>query len=395
MRCTIIILLLASSFMPLQAQSVAAKVTAIVGTVEIKTPGATQFQALKLNDAVPVGSVISTTKDGEVILQGIGGSLFKVEHDSQVWVDQLTSNPANQYKPTPSSQSQYSIDRGGASYIFDQFPDEKSDHPDSYFKIKTPGGIAAARGGSGYMSSEGEFGAVSGTLDVHTITGQQIAVPAGSGGTLSLKDGISPIHAIAETPNYGTRVASVLNLANNGVTRGLINPRERISAAMYAHQAGFTPDQVNEMMSRPPHAQWNREPDMNQNWNRQDWNKPGANQGNWNKPGSNQQNGNKQNWNNLNPNKQDWNKQNWNQKKWQQNEPESKNQTRPGKKTEKAVTKKPARKKRLENQPEAFSSTPNTRSGLLKPAIGVSPRSVIVNPSPIRLRVSSEIRIGT
>src|SRR5258708_6040276 len=113
MRCAIVLLFLASLGVPARAQVSAAKVTAIAGTVEIKIRGAGQFQALKLNDDVPVGSVVSTAKDGEVILQGIGGSLFKVEHNSQVWIDQLIVNPPNQYKPAPSSQSQYSIDRGG------------------------------------------------------------------------------------------------------------------------------------------------------------------------------------------------------------------------------------------------------------------------------------------
>jgi hypothetical protein len=111
----------------------------VSGKVEFAAPGATAFKALKAGQALPVGSTIKTGPDGVAIILTVPGAAIRVGPDSQLIIQELDfeKGGAKQMK----RKATLDLKTGTVSALIEGNMPETTD-----FRIKTPQGIAAARG---------------------------------------------------------------------------------------------------------------------------------------------------------------------------------------------------------------------------------------------------------
>jgi hypothetical protein len=137
-RCALILALasLALTF-PLQLSAADPKsgtVTVSVGDVKVKPAGAAAAKALSVDDTVVTGSTISTGPGSRAVVVMTATSAIRVAENSEVLITEIKESAA-----TPKVL--VDLKSGALAALLNKEPGIAMD-----FQIKTPSGIAAARG---------------------------------------------------------------------------------------------------------------------------------------------------------------------------------------------------------------------------------------------------------
>ena len=150
--------------------------------------------ALKLGDKLPEGAIITTDKSSSVELQVFTGTNATIKPDTTATLSKLTITSDGGAITKQTSL----IDLAVGEVVSTLDPSKKSIND---YSIKTPRGVAAARGTvfSTYYSSNGSLIVVvtSGTVMVRSPSGALVAVPPGRAVTIS-KDGVVTPMSAAE-----------------------------------------------------------------------------------------------------------------------------------------------------------------------------------------------------
>jgi hypothetical protein len=249
------------------AQEINGVVTGIEGAAEVQLPGSSEFVPLTEQQVLPLGSIIVTEADSAVFLSGVSGSIIKVEEASELSIRELGVETVS--SAAPVQKSLFEVMKGRMSYSFDEFPENGS-----YFKIKTAGAVAGARGGSGYVTSDGELGAVAGTMEAVSITGEKIPVETGMAVQTNTEGHPILKRSLRQTAKGGQYSESVLQLASLGVKKGRLKPAELNLVKQRMQGMGVLPDKMQEIMQRPLRpkripARWKNRvsPEVRKNWN--------------------------------------------------------------------------------------------------------------------------------
>ena len=121
------------------AEVVDAVARTIVGKVEWAKPGTTQFEPLRAGDHLAVGSTIRTGKDGVATVVTVPGAAVRIGADSELVLNALEFAKAGQ--KVTKRHAELDLKSGTVSALI------KNNEPDvTRFEIKTPHGVAAARG---------------------------------------------------------------------------------------------------------------------------------------------------------------------------------------------------------------------------------------------------------
>lgn len=125
--------------MPLEAAPVEAKVKSISGTVECAAAGSKVFKALNAGDKLGVGTIVKTGKDGSAIIVAVPGAAISVSPSTQLILG--PNDFAKQGDKVTSRKALIELKSGTVSALINHNERDVTD-----FKIKTPQGVAAARG---------------------------------------------------------------------------------------------------------------------------------------------------------------------------------------------------------------------------------------------------------
>ncbi len=120
------------------AASVNGKVSKVVGTAEIQLPGEADFKPLKEGDKVPPGSTIKTGNNSRAVILTLPGAALRISADSVVKITEMDFTKGQE---TDSRKARIILNSGTVSAMIDK---EAADITD--FRVKTPQGVAAARG---------------------------------------------------------------------------------------------------------------------------------------------------------------------------------------------------------------------------------------------------------
>ena len=115
------------------------KVTLVAGLVEYRVPGAS-FVTAKRGDILPVGTEVHTSAGARAVIVAGPGAAIRVGPDSTVVLSKLALDTAI---AGASSANDMLIDvrEGTVSALID-----RAKQPDANFQVRTPQGVAAARG---------------------------------------------------------------------------------------------------------------------------------------------------------------------------------------------------------------------------------------------------------
>lgn len=116
------------------AEPKSGSVTVAVGDVKVTPPGGAAEKALKAGDTVAIGSTVKTGADSRAVIVMTARSAIRVAADSEVLIEEMKeSDTEPKVLLDLKSGSLGALLKPGANAEMD-------------FKIKTPSGIAAARG---------------------------------------------------------------------------------------------------------------------------------------------------------------------------------------------------------------------------------------------------------
>jgi hypothetical protein len=132
-------LLTAVAWLPLEAAPVDATVSSTTGDAEVAAPGSAHYTALKVGQAVPIGSTIRTGDDGVVILVTTPGSSVRIDNDTILKINDL--GYAKDGDTVTERKADLDLKTGGVAALIDP-----STPKITKFNIQTPQGGAAARG---------------------------------------------------------------------------------------------------------------------------------------------------------------------------------------------------------------------------------------------------------
>ena len=121
------------------AAPVEAKVKSVSGQVEWLEPGSQVFKPLAKGAMLPVGSSIKTGKDGEAIIVAVPGAAIRVAPSTLLTLGE--NDFAKDGDKVTSRQATIDLHAGTVSALIQHNERDVTD-----FKIKTPQGVAAARG---------------------------------------------------------------------------------------------------------------------------------------------------------------------------------------------------------------------------------------------------------
>jgi hypothetical protein len=143
-RSPLFLLILAFIFLPLKTYGVevpvSARVTKIQGSVEFALPESDDYQRVRRNMVLPMGSKIRTAKDAEVFLLIPPGSAVRVGENTEMTLSEmaLRMEGAN----VEMRKTIINLKSGTVTGLINKdMPPEKTD-----FRIVTPQGTSAARG---------------------------------------------------------------------------------------------------------------------------------------------------------------------------------------------------------------------------------------------------------
>lgn len=137
--------------------SAAVKVIAVTGSAEIKVDEASGFQQLMTGDEVPLGATIRTGADGNVFLTPLPGITSTVSPGSELVIESASVSTGTDGKPKQSAM--LDLRKGNMTNTLEV------KGTDTDFKIKTPKGVAAARGTIFQLDETGGLSVLEGNVD--------------------------------------------------------------------------------------------------------------------------------------------------------------------------------------------------------------------------------------
>jgi len=121
------------------AATVQANAKSVSGKVEFSQPGSAKFEPLKTGQTLAIGSNIKTGADGVAILLTVPGAAVRVGPNSQLTLTELDFEKAGE--KIIKRKAALDLKTGTVSALIEHNSPDTTD-----FRIKTPQGIAAARG---------------------------------------------------------------------------------------------------------------------------------------------------------------------------------------------------------------------------------------------------------
>jgi hypothetical protein len=155
---------------PLQAPAADGKISVAVGTVSLIPPGGGAAKALAVNDAVPVGSIVKTGAASRAVVVLTGQSAVRVAENSEVVIETLDASATN-------PKVLLDLKAGSLGALIKPQAQTAMD-----FRIKTPSGVAAARGTFFAVAVENGKGFVQvreGNVDLTPADAQKVASQVG------------------------------------------------------------------------------------------------------------------------------------------------------------------------------------------------------------------------
>jgi hypothetical protein len=122
------------------AGDVKGKVQSLKGSVEFAEPGSSKFQPLKEGMEILPGSTVVTKKASEAVIVTVPGAAIQVAENTEVVLQMMYFEPGAA-KGIKDRKTLVDLKKGTISALIDP---KKS--PQTDFRIKTPQGVAAARG---------------------------------------------------------------------------------------------------------------------------------------------------------------------------------------------------------------------------------------------------------
>jgi hypothetical protein len=157
-----------SATLNLEAAPVDARVFSVSGKVEAAPPGSTEFAQIREGQTLKDGTMLRTASDGRATVVTTPGSAVRIEPDTQLTLNEMAFETKN--GKIAERRARIDLQSGTVSALIDRKTPNVTD-----FKVRTPQGIAAARG---------TFFAVSADKSQ-----TYVAVREGKVGAAGLKDG--------------------------------------------------------------------------------------------------------------------------------------------------------------------------------------------------------------
>src|SRR5262245_59052005 len=154
-----ILTLLSITPAPAQVRQEQAKLTNVVGQVEVLRRGTTAWQPAKAGLALSVGDEIRAAQDSGAEIAMVDGSIVMVFARSRLQIRQLTTETATQERT-----SWFHLVVGLVRYIVSQPAVTLVRARQNQFTISTPTAVMAARGTDGVLSYAAAAGAATPTL---------------------------------------------------------------------------------------------------------------------------------------------------------------------------------------------------------------------------------------
>ena len=124
---------------PGRTEVVEAVAKSVAGKVQWAKPGSANFEPLKAGEHLPVGSTIRTGADGVATVLTVPGAAIRVESGSELVLSELEFAKAEQ--KTTKRRAKLDLKSGTVSALIQNNEPEVTS-----FEVKTPHGVAAARG---------------------------------------------------------------------------------------------------------------------------------------------------------------------------------------------------------------------------------------------------------
>ncbi|MBI4026853.1 MAG: FecR domain-containing protein [Verrucomicrobia bacterium] len=121
----------------------------VSGTVEYALPGETGFKPLKADQTLPMGTTVQTGKSGRAVIVTLPGAAIRMEGSSKVVLSELDFEKSGE--KVTSRKAMIDLQSGTVSALI-----SKNDPQTTDFRIKTPQGVAAARGTFYAVTVEGD-----------------------------------------------------------------------------------------------------------------------------------------------------------------------------------------------------------------------------------------------
>jgi hypothetical protein len=123
------------------AASMDARVSQVTGQAEYAAPGATDFKPLTVGTQLPSGSIVKTGSNGVVLVVPVRGTAMRLAQNTEITISNMDFSMDASGKVT-SRKADIELTSGTVSALLD----EKISPEVTDFKIRTPQGVAAARG---------------------------------------------------------------------------------------------------------------------------------------------------------------------------------------------------------------------------------------------------------
>ena len=127
------------------AAPIEAKVKSVSGKVEFALAGSTEFSPLAAGQKLAAGSTVRTGEDGTAILVTLPGAAIRLEKQTQLILSEMDLTKTKDEKTgkeAPRKKAFIELKSGTVSALIHN----KVEFESTDFKIKTPQGVAAARG---------------------------------------------------------------------------------------------------------------------------------------------------------------------------------------------------------------------------------------------------------
>lgn len=202
-----------------QTQTTEATVHRVTGAATVTLPDGSTV-ALTQGMKVPQGATITTGADGDVYLESHAGYVTSIKKDSVVTLDEISVTSENgQVK-----EEKTMLDLKSGNLVAKLDPKKKSVNN---YQVRTPKGVAAARGTTFTVQYKGGTYAIAVVDGVVTITPPAGAGLVGTGKGLQVNAG-QLLVTEGGTPSY----QGSINLANTGMGQAAVDARELLALAV-------------------------------------------------------------------------------------------------------------------------------------------------------------------
>ncbi len=198
-----------------------ATIVRATGVAHVKLPGSTSEAAIAENMKLPVGALIITEDDGEVLLQPFIGTIATIRPKSRLAIEKLSVTTV-----AGTVKKQTALLELKAGTVVSTIDPEKKDIND--YGVRTPKGVANAQGTSFSVSVEDDGFSVAATADtVSFVTPTGVTYSIAAGNVTITPPGAEPqppvslASAVASNPAFVATMHTALNAVANVVQNNL------------------------------------------------------------------------------------------------------------------------------------------------------------------------------